>query len=69
VAAASQNAAFFPSGAGGGDVGVYLGTTPPSAEFEERAAQLGMYDLDLRLDLVGLRSESEAEDDSKKGMN
>jgi phosphomevalonate kinase len=57
VVAAAQNAAFFPSGAGGGDVGVYLGTTPPTDDFEKRATQLGMHHLDLRLDLVGLRSE------------
>ncbi|MEO8878374.1 MAG: hypothetical protein ABI461_22475 [Polyangiaceae bacterium] len=57
VVAAAQGAAFFPSGAGGGDIGVYLGTTPPSDEFEERATQLGFNDLDLRLDLAGLRSE------------
>ncbi len=59
VVAAAQNAAFFPSGAGGGDVGVYLGTTPPTDEFEKRATQLGMHDLDLRIDLAGLRSEIE----------
>jgi phosphomevalonate kinase len=59
VVAAAQNAAFFPSGAGGGDVGVYLGTTPPTDEFEKRATQLGMHHLDLRLDLLGLRSETE----------
>jgi len=58
VAAAAQGAAFFPSGAGGGDIGVYLGTTPPSDELEARATQLGFHDLHLRLDLAGLRSEA-----------
>lgn len=74
VVAAAQNAAFFPSGAGGGDVGVYLGTTPPSDDFEQRAKQLGMHDLDLRLDLVGLRTEKivpekSPEEPNKKDMS
>lgn len=53
--AIAQNAVFYPSGAGGGDVGLYLGTTPPSDEFDERAAQLGMKKLHLKLDTQGVR--------------
>ena len=64
VVAATQNAAFFPSGAGGGDIGVYLGTTPPSDDFEARAKQLGMRDLNLRLDTHGVRREVAAVSES-----
>ncbi|HEX7667566.1 MAG TPA: hypothetical protein VF407_23700 [Polyangiaceae bacterium] len=53
--ATAQNAVFYPSGAGGGDIGLYLGTTPPTDEFEQRAAQLGMKKLDLKLDTQGVR--------------
>ncbi|MEO7111081.1 MAG: hypothetical protein ABI183_11645 [Polyangiaceae bacterium] len=73
VVAAMQNSAFFPSGAGGGDVGVYLGTTPPSDEFDKRATQLGMHALDLRLDSAGLHSEpieeKEADDEEEMEMS
>lgn len=58
--AAVQNAVFFPSGAGGGDVGVYLGMTPPSDDFEARAQQLGMRDLHLKLDTQGVRRQMAA---------
>ncbi|MGH7284627.1 MAG: mevalonate kinase family protein [Polyangiaceae bacterium] len=60
VVAATQNAVFFPSGAGGGDVGVYLGTVPPSDDFEARAEQLGMRDLHLKLDTQGVRRQMAA---------
>lgn len=42
--AAAENAWFLPSGAGGGDVGVYCGNAPPSADFRRAAAELGMLD-------------------------
>lgn len=58
VAAGVQNAAFFPSGAGGGDVGIYLGTAPPSDDFDARAKQLGMTPLDLKLDTQGVRRQN-----------
>jgi phosphomevalonate kinase len=52
------DAAFLPSGAGGGDVAVWLGLAPPSAEFIERAGALGMRALDLSLDHGGVRPHS-----------
>jgi len=48
-------AAFYPSGAGGGDVGVWLGPASPSSEFLEHATRRGMSLLDLGLDRGGLR--------------
>ena len=53
-----ESAAFFPSGAGGGDVAVWLGLAPPSAAFESRAEALAMRPLGLRIDRGGLRPES-----------
>jgi phosphomevalonate kinase len=53
--AASENAAFLPSGAGGGDVAVWLGVTSPSARFEVRASALGLVPLELRIDHGGVR--------------
>lgn len=49
-AAADEGAAFFGSGAGGGDVGVYLATHPPSRAFLGRAATLELDFLDVTLD-------------------
>jgi phosphomevalonate kinase len=49
------DAAFLPSGAGGGDVAVWLGLAPPSAAFVERAGALGMRALGLSLDHGGVR--------------
>ncbi|MGA3122150.1 MAG: hypothetical protein ABSF69_15415 [Polyangiaceae bacterium] len=53
--AAGENAVFLPSGAGGGDVGVWLGVTSPSARFEVRASALGWVPLELRIDHGGVR--------------
>jgi phosphomevalonate kinase len=55
AAAADEEAAFYPSGAGGGDVGVWLGGALPSARFVARAASRGMSPLDLGVDHAGLR--------------
>jgi phosphomevalonate kinase len=49
-----ENAAFLPSGAGGGDVAVWLGTAPPSAAFASHAEALSMRPLTLRVDREGL---------------
>jgi phosphomevalonate kinase len=56
--AEEEHAAFLPSGAGGGDVAVWLGTAPPSAEFGRRAAALAIRHLPLSLDRGGVRPEA-----------
>jgi phosphomevalonate kinase len=53
-----EQAAFYPSGAGGGDVGVWLGSALPSAAFLARAAALSMRRLELGFDRGGVRLES-----------
>jgi phosphomevalonate kinase len=56
--AEEELAAFLPSGAGGGDVAVWLGTAPPSADFERRAAALSIRHLPLSIDRGGVRPEA-----------
>lgn len=51
--AEQEGAAFLPSGAGGGDVGVWLGAHEPSAEFARAASRLER--LDLSIDPDGVR--------------
>jgi len=58
VAAAEERATFLPSGAGGGDIGVFLGEAPPSENFVARASQLGMHPLTLSIDRYGVRTTS-----------
>jgi phosphomevalonate kinase len=53
--AGREGAVFFPSGAGGGDVGVYLGVAPPSPGLLDFAARRGMQPLALAPDRTGLR--------------
>jgi phosphomevalonate kinase len=53
--AASERASFSVSGAGGGDVAVYVGPGAPSAAFLDRAHALGLFSLSLSLDTRGLR--------------
>jgi phosphomevalonate kinase len=48
-------AAFFPSGAGGGDVGVYIGNRAPSETFISRLKELGMRPLTVGIDRGGVR--------------
>ncbi len=48
-------AAFLPSGAGGGDVAVHVGTTAPTEAFVAAAGRLGMIPLELTLDYAGVR--------------
>jgi len=60
VVAGEEDAVFFPSGAGGGDVGVYLGPRPPTENFTKRAALLGMQPIPLQIDREGVRSEVDA---------
>lgn len=58
--AASEDGAFLPSGAGGGDVAVWLGLHEPSAAFLARAAALSMRRLAVAVDRGGVRPESRA---------
>jgi phosphomevalonate kinase len=53
--AAAEDAAFLPSGAGGGDVAVWLGRSAPSAAFAARAAALGFRVLRAAIDPGGVR--------------
>jgi phosphomevalonate kinase len=53
--AADAGAAFLPSGAGGGDVAVWLGIASPSAPFLAQAGTLGMRALRLSVDRGGVR--------------
>jgi phosphomevalonate kinase len=53
-----ERAAFLPSGAGGGDVAVWLSSAPPSDAFRARAELLSMRPLALGLDLGGVRLQS-----------
>jgi len=53
--AARDDAAFLVSGAGGGDVAVYIGPSGPSPTFMERAHALGLFALDLSIDHKGVR--------------
>jgi phosphomevalonate kinase len=53
-----EGAAFYPSGAGGGDVAVWLGIEPPSPGFLARASSLGLTPLLLAVDHGGVRPES-----------
>jgi phosphomevalonate kinase len=55
LAAEAEGGAFLPSGAGGGDVAVWLGTAPPSAGFAARAEARSMRLLALAIDRGGVR--------------
>ncbi|WP_394842122.1 hypothetical protein LZC95_34220 [Pendulispora brunnea] len=52
--AEAEGAAFYPSGAGGGDVGIYLGTRPPSTDLLRRYTALGMRPLSIAIDTKGI---------------
>jgi phosphomevalonate kinase len=52
-----EGAAFFPSGAGGGDVGVWLSTAPPSPAFDAFARALACRPLPFSIDRGGVRRE------------
>lgn len=53
-----EGAAFLPSGAGGGDVAVWLGVEPPSSAFSARALELALSPLPLAVDHGGVRPAS-----------
>jgi phosphomevalonate kinase len=50
-----DEASFSVSGAGGGDVAVYVGRSEPSASFLERAHALGLFALGVSIDEGGVR--------------
>jgi phosphomevalonate kinase len=50
-----EDGAFYPSGAGGGDVGVWLGCVPPPPSFLDHARAAGMFLLELGIDRTGVR--------------
>lgn len=52
----SEHAAFLPSGAGGGDVAVWIGVSSPPAAFQERARELAHVPLSLSIDTRGVRA-------------
>lgn len=54
--AEQEGAAFYPSGAGGGDVGVWLGRAPASPSFVDHARGVGMSRLEIGLDRAGVRT-------------
>ncbi|MGO8995460.1 MAG: mevalonate kinase [Polyangiaceae bacterium] len=56
LVAEREGGAFYPSGAGGGDVGVWLGSDPPSNDFLRQARARGMLPLDLGMDRAGVRT-------------
>jgi phosphomevalonate kinase len=56
AAALAENAAFLPSGAGGGDVAIWLGGLPPSPAFAARASAVGLASHRLSVDFGGVRS-------------
>jgi phosphomevalonate kinase len=53
--AEAEGGAFIPSGAGGGDVFVYLGLSAASPRFSAAAAAAGMRPIHMQLDLEGVR--------------
>ena len=55
IIAAEEGGVFLPSGAGGGDMGVFLGVAQPSENFTSRAEVLGMQPLAIGIDRLGLR--------------
>jgi phosphomevalonate kinase len=57
--ALEENASFSVSGAGGGDVAVYVGPGAPSQTFLARAHALGLFALDVTLDDRGVRAAPE----------
>lgn len=53
AASLNNEAALLPSGAGGGDVSLYVSTSAPPASFEQSAQTLGLVRLSLRLGADG----------------
>jgi hypothetical protein len=54
-AAEAESAVFLPSGAGGGDTGLYVGCELPSSGFMRIAHETGMTPLPFDVDRGGVR--------------
>ncbi len=54
LVAAEEGAAFVPSGAGGGDIALYVGPAEPSAELVARALEEGLYRLEIAVGARGV---------------
>ncbi len=63
TAAAAENAAFCVSGAGGGDVAVFVGSASPSAAFVSSARAHGLFEIDVDLDEKGVRAVTQTASD------
>jgi phosphomevalonate kinase len=58
--ARAEGAAFCVSGAGGGDVAMFVGSAAPSAAFVSSALALGLFEIDVALDEKGVRTVTQA---------
>ena len=58
--AVDEGAAFCVSGAGGGDVAIFVGSAPPSAAFVRRAIAQGLFEIDVKLDEKGVRAATQS---------
>ena len=56
VLASLEGAVFFPSGAGGGDVFVFVGVAPPSEPFKASAERLAWKSVPFGIDRCGVHS-------------
>lgn len=63
TAAAAEGAAFCVSGAGGGDVAVFVGSAKPSAAFLASARAHGLFEIDVDLDEKGVRAVTQTASD------
>jgi phosphomevalonate kinase len=51
----ADDCAFLPSGAGGGDISLYVGPCPSSNNFREHAIEQGLFLVPLALHAEGFR--------------
>lgn len=56
--ALTDDACFLPSGAGGGDISLYVGQQPSPPDFRARASELGHQLVPLKVGATGLRLEA-----------
>lgn len=61
-----ERAAWLPSGAGGGDVTLYVGTEPSPSSFRIAAANAGLARLELELDAEGAALTLESSDERRQ---
>lgn len=53
--AEDEGAVFYPSGAGGGDVAIYVGPRPPSKRFLEEATAVGRFHVPMAIGAPGVQ--------------